>query len=77
MPRNPNGKVMPDKDTIIWWIIRGLGGVANMLVALTDNDVQLDREQQAELTEAVANVQFAFNVLIPAEEPPIPDNPQG
>lgn len=59
----PNAKGRPDEVSVIWWIIRGLGGVVSMLEALGENGTVLDHAMKAELRLSRSKLANAFKDL--------------
>jgi len=62
-----NAKAMPDKDTYVGWFIKGLDGVANIGLALGENDVRLTITQLEELKWAEQKLSDVFRMLRSSE----------
>lgn len=56
-------KAMPDKDTYVGWFIKGLDGIANIGLALGENDCTLTISQAEELQRAEQKLSNAFRKL--------------
>lgn len=70
MPKS-NARAMPDGDSVIFWIIRGLGGAVSMMEALTDNDVVLTLDSSRELFAFVRKLEqlgFQLSEATPIEQ---------